>query len=175
MKRSTRFLDKARKWIAEGNDCEHCPCSWESRCEDDWDAGCYMGVDWCDSICRWPLFVRRYMARKANYYLDHEYDGIEEWLEREDKMHGIIAKAIQKELGFEGVICWRDCFPGVQEEKLHEYDQEEKANRIAWTVWSDVQHELVKEKPLNLRGEWAALVKKTGTHIIRRIHEILTF
>lgn len=168
-KKPSRFF----RWLRNGNDCEKCPCAWEERGMDDWDAGCYMGVDWCDSICRWPLIVRWYMARRANYLMDHEYDDLLEWYEIDEKMYDLAKEAVVRGVK-PGVLCWTSL---DADGKLiyHEYDQDMKLNDIVCSVWLAIREELGKEQPSTLRAEWSCLIKKTWKRICYNIHVILTF
>ena len=166
------LLQKAARLLKEGNDCEKCPCAWEEWGAEDYDGGCYAGRDLFEGTCRLPRFVRWYLARKAEFAKEHEYDGIEEWNEEDDRLQRVAEKALYKRCP--GVIfCWEaktlDCG-----NVLMRYDQEAIKHEICYDIRNAVEDAKREKAPHTLSGEWKALLKKTVDRAIFKIRSTLT-
>lgn len=85
-------------------DCENCPLSWEDRgyegeCN---DCGCAVYGDFYGYklICHFPNFIKRIIRkikdRKEQKLLAHQYDGIGEWYEKEQRKDAAFRKAIEE-------------------------------------------------------------------------------
>ena len=159
--------------IKEGNDCYKCPCLWEDVGFEDSDCGCYAGRDYFEEICWLPLIVRKYLARRAKFFADHEYDGIEEWCDKEDRTQRAARQAVYYGNRHSMVFCWR-----YKKEDgsfdLAEYNQQSVLNSMCYDIRRAVEDELRKGKPQNLKEEWIALVKKTAKDGIFKVRSILT-
>ncbi|MDL2257567.1 hypothetical protein LJC42_00210 [Eubacteriales bacterium OttesenSCG-928-K08] len=93
-------------WFKYGNDCMKCPCSWSSFGGEDWDGGCHIRDD-DDDMCLVPIIIRRLRLRRAKYLQAHEYDGLYEWHQKQEKGDAVIFDTFVKELGaYE--ICRKD-------------------------------------------------------------------
>ena len=146
------------KWIKEGNNCEKCKALWESHtsneCGEEWDCGCYVkGSDYDESVCRLPRFLRWLLIRKANYHINHQYDGIIEWYKKQEEEDCKCREAIKVMLDAR-VICRKDIDGG-----LHECDTDAIIQQEAWRVRHACEPE--SKKPPNLTRQWVILIKKT--------------
>ena len=161
------------EWVREGNDCYKCPCLWEDVGFEDSDCGCFAGRDYFEETCRLPLIVRKYLKRRAEFFLDHEYDGIGEWYEEDQRIHEAAKKAVYESYRDHLVFCWK-IKNDDETYSFAEYNQEAILDSMCYDIRRAVESELRKGKPHNLKEEWAAIIKKTAKDGIFKIRSILT-
>lgn len=166
------LFHKAAKWLKDGNDCEKCPCAWEEWGPEDYDGGCYAGRDLFEGTCRLPRLVRRYIARRAEFHKDHEYDGFGEWYEEDSRLQRAAEKALYKR--DPGIIfCW-EAKSQDGNSVLMRYDQETVKREICYDIRTAVEDAKAEKAPRTLAGEWKALLKKTVDRTIFKIRSFLT-
>lgn len=101
-------------WYVKGEyHCDKCPYSWEERTSyeyDEWDAGCFVKGDICDTCRLLPPFrwvIGSLRKKRAGYYFNHQYDGIEEhheqWELSNEKIQELLANFLK---GYD--LCWKD-------------------------------------------------------------------
>ena len=76
-----------KDWYFEGKyHCDQCPYSWEDCGYDDADVGCYIYGDLQDTCRLLPPFraiIGGIRKKKDCYYQNHQYDGIDEWYQKQ--------------------------------------------------------------------------------------------
>ena len=93
------------EWLRSGNNCEKCACSWAEQGYDDWDCGCNIkGADYDEKRCYLVLPIRWLLLRRAKYYADHQYDGIEEWYKKSTSRNKCAKPQFWKRLEFSNYI-----------------------------------------------------------------------
>lgn len=164
-----KLFQKAVSWLKEGNDCEKCPCAWEEWGPEDCDCGCYAGRDLFEGTCRLPRLVRWYIACRAEFYKDHEYDGFGEWYEEDSRLQRAAEKAIEPDI----IFCWEAKRPEGGS-VLMRYDQEIIRREICDSIRTAVEDARREKEPHTLSEEWKALLKKTADRAIFKIRSFLT-
>lgn len=163
-----KIYEKAARWIKEGNDCEKCPCAWEEWGPEDCDAGCYAGRELFDETCRMPLLVRKYLYRRAMFFFDHEYDGLEEYIEEREQLQQAAEKAFY-ESHANISLCWKD-LRGA----LKEYNQDAVRHDICYDIICAIEKAKEEKAPRTISEEWRVLLKKTAGRAAFKIRSILT-
>lgn len=160
------------KWISGGNDCEKCPCAWEEWGPEDCDGGCYAGRDLFEGRCRIPILARWYIARRAMFQKDHEYDGFGKWYEdqlrKQDAVKGALFKR-DRNL----VLCWE-----YKDESgvtvYRPYDQEAVINEISYDIVGALDDDRMAHEPQRLGAKWKAIAKETIKSAVFSIRKVLT-
>lgn len=153
-----------KEWICNGNDCSKCKYCWEVKTSyeyNEWDCGCYIkGDDFDEKPCHLinpiKFILGTLSKRKANYYMEHEYDGFVEFMEdsgkKDDKLHELFMDKVIKN----HVICLKD-----KDGRLHECDTDFVVKHNIWEVrsrYEDFAHPIEYKK---LSTEWKELIYKT--------------
>lgn len=102
-------------------DCETCPLSWEDR---GYEGECYdCGCIWYGDLygkklmCHFPEFIkwmiRKSADKKRDKALEHQYDGIVEWFEEEQRKDAAFRQAVEEcilknKYGEELILCRED-------------------------------------------------------------------
>lgn len=100
-------------WYIKGEyHCDQCPYSWEEKTSyeyDEWEAGCYIKGDICDTCRLLPPFrwvIGSLNLKKAEYYFNHQYDDFSEWAAKqegkEEKFNELLNDFFR---GYE--LCWK--------------------------------------------------------------------
>ena len=101
-------LKRFWNYYVKGNyHCDTCPYCWEERGYEDADAGCYIYGDLRDSCRLLPPF--RFLIgwgrrKKAQYLMNHEYDGYVEFIEEREKQESYVEKAMKEWLDHNGYV-----------------------------------------------------------------------
>lgn len=155
-----KFINKLRKWIRSGNDCEHCPAGWSECCYTDcgteYDGGCYIYGDEWPEPCRLmlPPFLRAFLARRPKYLHNHRWDNYGDWCEKKEAGTEIIRDILEKELD-NRCICWKD-----DNGQYLEVNTDSYIHDMAWK--SQLAYDDFISKPhKTLRQKWAELIKET--------------
>lgn len=103
------------------HDCETCPLSWEDRGYEGecYDCGCIVYGDlYGDKLmCHFPEFINRMIRKSADKKrdkaLEHQYDGIGEWFEEEQRKDAAFRQAVEEcilknRCGEELILCRED-------------------------------------------------------------------
>lgn len=152
-------------WLKNGNDCERCKCFHCERTSyeyEEYDCGCAIKGDaYEDGRCRVPRFVRWIMSRRAQYYENHQYDGIGEFYEELEQKNEKCREAIKKAFGGY-VLCIK--FP---DGTLHECNTEAIFESEAWSVRDACEPEFTLSPTLSKR--WSQILYDTAMFIPRKI------
>ena len=142
------------EWLHNGNNCEKCACSWAEQGYDDWDCGCNIkGADYDEKRCYLVLPIRWLLLRRAKYYADHQYDGIEEWYKKKYKQEQVCKAAILEAIGvFQ--LYWED-----KNGEAHKMDVDSWADYNAWKVFEACQPEYAP--PPRICQRWKSLLYDT--------------
>lgn len=146
-------IKRIKDWLRNGNDCEHCPCGWEEHGYDDVDAGCHIRDDCWDDGCRLPMWLRKLRLRRWKYYDAHQYDGIAEWYENQQKAEEIIRDVLKDTLSGR-VVCWKG------DGELVEVDTESVLFELAWRGREAYDAFMYKPRK-SIPTRWAELIKET--------------
>lgn len=166
------MIERLRKWMQEGNDCGKCPCYWFEQGYEDCDEGCRINLDGIFyGGCRLPRIVRWYRNRQAVFFENHQFDGIEDWWEEQERLDNVIAEGIKK--GLDGlVICSR--YIDKEEKHLWEVEQEECIYRLAHSLNSTLSDDKFAQGTRTLKAKWAELLKETWENFCFRVRAIIT-
>ena len=153
-------LKRVLEWYILGKyHCDKCPYSWSEWSYDgDGDAGCYIFGDLRDSCRLLPPFrtLIGWPKRKhMEYFETHEYDGIAEWYEQEeknrDKFNELVSEFLER---YE--LCWKD-----EKGEYHPIDKEIYINYEAWRIRRNYEDYSKPFEAKTLRQEWMELLRKT--------------
>ena len=140
MKKKKSVFYRIWHWYIKGEyHCDKCPYCWAERTSyeyDEWDAGCYIKGDLCDTCRLIPPFrwiVGTLRKKKAEYYRNHEYDDFPEWHEQEIAKEEKIIELLNNFIG-ESDICWKD-----NEGKYYPLDKNEYIRQEAWRFRHDFE------------------------------------
>jgi hypothetical protein len=117
-------------------------CLWEDCTSNEngteWDYGCTIkGHDFEEKYCFVPYPIRWLRNRRALYFQNHEYDGIDKWYEREEKADKIFCDFFENEFNLKD-----------------EY-------QLAGDLRSKYDAFLNEDLPKNLREKWKVLLRET--------------
>lgn len=156
-------------WIKNGNNCDKCKWFCENRCETEcgteYDCYCLIKGDRYDNGC-WLVNPFRYLIgrvhkKRNDYYMEHEYDGIGEWYEQQQKNEKALADAIKEELkDFE---CYRVYSNGDKAKK----DINEYIDSVTYRVvdkYENVAHPVVYK---GLTERWKEVLEYTWKRIVK--------
>lgn len=114
--------------------CDKCPYGWEEKTSyeyDEWEAGCYIKGDICDTCRLLPPFrwiVGSLRKRKLEYQYAHQYDDFAEYVEEIERKETKFKKLLDDFLcGYE--LCWKD-----DEGKLNPINKEWYIKQEAWRI-----------------------------------------
>ena len=138
MKKQSVF-ERIRDWYYDGNQCEKCPAAQDTTTRNEngteYDFCCLARHDEMKA-CRIPRFIRKILARRGRYLMDHEYDGYLEFTVEHERAQEVMEKAIMdhvfRNYGYDYIACWRD-----MEGTLHEVSTENLIHDGAWDVMDD--------------------------------------
>lgn len=159
-------------WLKDGNNCEKCPCAWEEWGPEDCDGGCYAGRDLFEGTCRLPYLVRWYIARRANFCKDHQYDGIGEWYEEQERKQRIVEEAIYKR-DQNLTLCWEYKTEAGKTE-YRPFDQKMVIQEICYDIVGAMDDYRRGQEPRTLYNKWSALVRETFKRAVFKIRYLLT-
>lgn len=171
MKKKTPWWKRPVCWITDGNDCAHCPASWEEAsytdCGTEYDGGCYIFGDEWPEPCRLPLpkFVRAFLSRRQRYLRDHEYDGYAEFIEKLEAGDNVIRDAIEEQLA-NRFICWKD-----DTGAFREANKDSILFEITWRSRT-AYDKFLQPARLTIRKRWAELIRET---IMRPVGFIISY
>lgn len=102
-------------WYIKGEyHCDKCPYSWEEQTsyeDNEWDAGCFIKGDICDTCRLLPPFrwvVGTLRKKKAEYYRNHQYDGMGEWYEAEEAKREKLVELVNRHIVSGCELCWKN-------------------------------------------------------------------
>ncbi len=99
IKMKFEWLNTRWNWYVLGYyHCDKCPYSWEERGYEDYDCGCYIKGDICDTCRLIPQFraiIGWPKKRYAQYWEGHMYDGMGDWYEQSIKQEESFADCIK--------------------------------------------------------------------------------
>lgn len=160
------------KWLREGNDCSKCKYGWCCRTSyeyDEWEGGCYIkGEDYDEKACYLISPFKEILGelgkKKTEYYWAHEWDGIGEWYEKNEREKEKLSDLIrQKIIGVDGVLCWRD-----SEGNLVERDIDGALFDGVWEVRHEYEEFAHPFEYKKLSTEWKELILKTAKVLLRK-------
>lgn len=107
-----KWLKERWRWYILGRyHCDRCPYAWEERYyEGDCDCGCVIRGDIRDTCRLIPPFrgiIGWFKRNAAAYSAEHEYDGLEDWIDKDVAGEKAIKEAVRKGLGTRQ-ICYQD-------------------------------------------------------------------
>lgn len=164
-------LRRGWKWYVLGHyHCDKCPYCWEDwSVEGDCDCGCYIYGDDLKETCRLIPPIRFLIGwprmRKAQYFYDHEYDGIGEFWENRIKQEEAFAEALMIILRDKEV--YRRSFDGklVPMCKFDLYDSFGPSEFLdALHHYEDTAHPIEPEPPL--KKQWKDLIRKSWNKLV---------
>ena len=153
--------------------CDSCPYCWSERTSyeyDEWDAGCYIKEDICDTCRLLPPFrwiIGYPKKRKAQYYEIHQYDDFAEWaewdLEKTEKLKELIHDKMLKDY----VVCAKD-----DEGNYFELNTDVESFHSIYYECSNIVSEFEKfvkyHDSKNSRGPWKTAFKYSWDKFINK-------
>lgn len=114
MKKLSPFRRFWNYYILGRYHCDSCPYCWSERTSyeyDEWDTGCYIKEDICDTCRLLPPFrwiIGYPKRRKARYYEIHQYDDFAEWAEWDHEKTEKLKELIHDKMLKDYVVCAKD-------------------------------------------------------------------
>lgn len=163
--RKTKRKSNAFAWYIKGEyHCDKCPFCWSGQyspgCDDYDDCGCYIFGELRDS-CRIipPLrFIIGWGKRKkAQYFQNHEYDDLDEWMAAEEKKENLFYQAFEEEIS----NCYALCYNGSKGVLLNHNGEPAKVEHPdIYRLYGKCQ-DIFSTPRLPLKERWIQLLKDT--------------
>ena len=133
-------------WYIKGEyHCDKCPYGWEEKTSyeyDEWEVGCYIKGDICDTCRLFPPYrwiVGSLRKKKLHYQYAHQYDDFPDFVEEMERKEEKFNKLVDKFLhGYE--LCWKD-----NDGELHPINKEEHIKAEAYRIRYDYEDYLREE------------------------------
>lgn len=156
MSRCKRFW----KYYIKGEyHCDTCPFSWEERGLEDADAGCYIKGEIQDTCRLLPPF--RFLLgwgrrKKALYYLNHQYDDMDEWYCEQCRKDQAVMEILEPYLGDLATIQNPEFMkPG-----------EKSPSPLIYDIRHKLEDALIPVKYVPLKIRWKELIKDTWNRFL---------
>ncbi|MBQ6053006.1 MAG: hypothetical protein IJL30_06975 [Clostridia bacterium] len=156
MSRCERFW----KYYIKGEyHCDTCPFGWEERGLEDADAGCYIKgeiQDTCRLLPPFRFLIGWGRRKKALYYLNHQYDDMDEWYCEQYRKDQAVMEILEPYLGDLATIQNPEFMkPG-----------EKSPSPLIYDIRHKLEDALIPVKYVPLKIRWKELTKDTWNRFL---------